>query len=168
MTLQPDFSDLTAEQVGANGLAVAQHTRAVSSPASAILENMRLVRNAQIHDRIEFASSPLCERMISDIMRVQAGLDSEFAYVLKQTQARFGWQDLPKEVIQLFIDTMTDGEVTAIEHHLERELEEGEEDDCSEWSCIKRGLHINSLSGQGTVYFIRPATAEELALVKEK
>jgi hypothetical protein len=168
MTLKPDFSDLTVEQVRAHGLSVAQHTRAMSPPVGSILDNVRLVRDAQIRDRIEFASSPLCERMISDIMRVQAGLDSEFSYVLKQTQARFGWYDLPKEVIQLFIDTMTDGEVTAIEHHLERELEEGEEDDGSEWSCIKRGLHINSLSGQGTVYFIRPATVEELALVMEK
>lgn len=168
MTLKRDFSDLTAEQVRVHGLAVAQHTRAMLPPASSILENVRLVRDAQLRDRFEFADSPLCERMIGDIMRVQTGLDSEFSYVLKQTQARFGWHDLPKEVIQLFIDTMTDGEVTPIEHLLERELDDGEEDDGSEWSCIKRGLHINSLSGQGTVYFIRPATAEELALAKGK
>lgn len=168
MTLKRDFSDLTAEQVKAHSIVVTQHARALMPPASSILENVRLSRLAHVRDCIEFANSPLCERMIGDMMHVQAGLDSEFAYALKETQARFGWHDLPKEVIQLFIDTMTDGEVTPIEHHLERELEEGEEDDGSEWSCIKRGLHINSLSGQGTVYFIRPATPEELALVKEK
>ncbi|MEG0868716.1 MAG: hypothetical protein RSD49_17475 [Hafnia sp.] len=132
-----------------------------SDSVSAVLATMK----EKTAERKAFWESPLCERMIADILRSDCGLDCDAPhYTLAQVQASFGWEDLSKETIQLFIDAATDGSASPSEREFAPDSDDDEDDDFAcEWACIKRGLHILSLSGQGTVYHIRAATEDEMA-----
>lgn len=129
----------------------------------AILVASASKRNLATEDRKSFWKSDLCARMIGDIMRTNMVLACDDPhYDLKGVQARYGWEDLSEDTIKLFIATCTDGQAAPIELY----MPEDEEDEWSCWACIKRGLYVHSMSGQGTVYTIRPATEEEINLGK--
>lgn len=105
-----------------------------------------------------FFEGSLCQRMIDDVINSGKSLScDDISYAIEVVQERFGWQDLDKDTINKFLDVLVDNTASPADFYLPIE-----DETWSEWACIKKGLYVHSISGQGTLYLIRAATDEEL------
>lgn len=103
----------------------------------------------------EFWESDLCKKMVQDMVAKDECLSADhFAYFEREVRDTFGWHDVPKETITMFINVMADGDI-------------GVEKTSTDESCpfanisyLKRGLWCRLMHGQGTSIVIEPADKE--------
>lgn len=99
-----------------------------------------------------FYHSPLKKRIVSDILRVGEGFDSErLAYFSKEVKAIFGWEDISNEDLNLFLEVMSSDELednAPITYH---------DSPFFSFTIQRDGLSIYLISGQGTIISVEPA-----------
>lgn len=105
-------------------------------------------------DRLAFFESDICKRMISDITStVPSELNCEDVhYFPERTQQHFGWSDLTKEQMSMFIEVMSDG--GAADAFIDCPDVENPFDHSYH---LKGGLVVFMVHGQGTVSTIMSA-----------
>lgn len=107
--------------------------------------------------RQAFFESDLCKRMISDIAHTvpsQLNCD-DIHYFPERVRQHFGWGDLTKEQMSMFIEVMSDGE--AAEAFIDCPNDDNPFDHSYH---LKGGLVVFMMHGQGTVCSIMSAETE--------
>lgn len=102
----------------------------------------------QKQENMAFYHSPLCQRMIDDMMRVGVVFNvDDLAYYPDRVKSTFGWGDLSIEQIRAFVDVMYSNTIGEITNYSEMNY-----DDCPfyNYKFIKRDILVSVLVGQGT------------------
>lgn len=104
--------------------------------------------------RIAFWNSPLCERMIADMIAAKNGFDEEtFSYFPEKVKEQYGWQCISNDDIAQFINVMVDSSLGMPE-----DFEPEEDEDCyfDNMEFVKKGIHVFVMHGQGRAVSLTP------------
>lgn len=100
-----------------------------------------------------FFTSEVCTRIIRDIEQGDRRIDDhDFFYNREEIISAFGWEDISSETLNNFWDVITDWSIGV-------EASMFDYDDSNPFphsAYLKGGLHVCSMSGQGTVFWIQP------------
>lgn len=98
-------------------------------------------------ERKDFFESALCKRMISDIIQYDYCLDQEsFAYFPEKAREALSWQDVSKEDVELFFQTMSEEKLFPVDKPTETNSEM-----FTEILIYRCGLITRILIGQGSI-----------------
>lgn len=97
-----------------------------------------------------FFASTQCNSMIEDMKTKGKGelLDNEtFAYFSDKVKAKFGWETIPNETINKFINVMSSLDVGK-----EFITDKGTDEECpfGNFNFLKKGIRVDVMMGQGT------------------
>jgi hypothetical protein len=110
----------------------------------------------QAESRRAFFGSDLCKRIAADVAAADAGFGCEdVSYCFDELTARFGWTDLTKEDLSMFIQAMSDMSF-GVDSMLSDPIEDNPFDHAV---CLKGGLLVFSMHGQGSEYWVEPVSA---------
>jgi hypothetical protein len=116
------------------------------------ITQIREDREKEIAVKTAFFNSPLCERMVQDIIDKDYSLDNEgFAYFPERVREQLGWQDISDEDVNLFISVMSEDKLFPVDVPTQTD------EDYVEIDIVRRGLSITVLYGQGCAIIIRKA-----------
>lgn len=106
-------------------------------------------------DHLAFFEGDICKRMIGDIIDTEPLTCDEVSYFFETTQERFGWEDLTKEQVLMFLEVMSDtGGCDAF-------IDCPDADNPFDHSIhLKGGVMVFVMHGQGTVVTIMPPEAD--------
>lgn len=102
----------------------------------------------------DFYHSETCQRMIRDIAQAKIGFTcNDVAYAHEELLESFGWDDLSQEILDQFINAMSDT-AFGVDARLDNPLPD---EPFEHHVHLKGGLHVFTMHGQGTVFHIEPA-----------
>lgn len=102
--------------------------------------------------KTKFFNSPLCERMVQDIIAKDYSLSNEhFAYFPQDVKTSLGWSDISDDDINLFISVMSEDKLFPVDVPTQAD------EDYLEIYIVRRGLSISVLHGQGCAIIIKKA-----------
>lgn len=101
-----------------------------------------------------FYHSETCQRMIRDIAQAKIGFTcNDVTYAHEELLESYGWDDLSQEILDQFINAMSDT-AFGVDARLDNPIPD---EPFEHYVHLKGGLHVFTTHGQGTVFQIEPA-----------